>query len=66
MTTKTTLPKILKGILHTEDKNKHNHERNHMRKTDKHSESSTELTAYTQILKKTKTTKSQELPHTYQ
>jgi hypothetical protein len=27
MTTKTPLEKILKGILQTEDKNKHNHER---------------------------------------
>jgi hypothetical protein len=26
MTTKPALQKILKGILHTEDKNKHNHE----------------------------------------
>jgi hypothetical protein len=27
MTTKPPLQKILKGILHTEDENKHNHER---------------------------------------
>jgi hypothetical protein len=27
MTTKTLLQKMLKGILHTEDENKHSHER---------------------------------------
>jgi hypothetical protein len=27
MTTKPTLQNILKGILHTEDENKHNHKR---------------------------------------
>jgi hypothetical protein len=55
MTTNPPLQKTLKGILHREDENKLNHKRtgslNLMRRTDKHSDSSIELAARTQILK---------------
>jgi hypothetical protein len=59
VTTKPQLEKILKGILHTEDKNKHNHERMgnikpQERRTDKYSESSIELAAHTEISKQQK------------
>jgi hypothetical protein len=51
MTTKPPLQKILKGILHTEDKNKHNHKRTGSIKSheNNHSESSIQSAAYTQI-----------------
>jgi NADPH:quinone reductase-like Zn-dependent oxidoreductase len=54
MTTKPPLQKILKGILHIEDENKHNHERTVSFKPHEnrqHSESTIELAVYTQILK---------------
>jgi hypothetical protein len=55
MTTKSPLWKILKEVLHTEDKIKHNHKRmgsiNLKRRTNKYRESSIELVAHTQILK---------------
>jgi hypothetical protein len=55
VTTKPPLQKILKRILHTQDKNKSNYEGtgniNLMRRADKDSESSSELPVYTQILK---------------
>jgi hypothetical protein len=55
MTTKSPLQKVLKGVLHSEDKNKHNHKRmgsiNLKRRTNKYRESSIELVAHTQILK---------------
>jgi hypothetical protein len=71
MTTKPPFQKILKGNLHTQ-KTKTNitmkgwEELKLIRRTDKYSESSIELAAYTQILKKTKTTKQQKSPHTSQ
>jgi hypothetical protein len=58
MTIKPPLQKILKGILHTEDENKHSHKRmevlNLMKGTDKYPESSIESAAYTQIFKQQK------------
>jgi hypothetical protein len=54
MTTNPPLEKILKGILHTEDENKHNLERvellNLKRRANKQSESSIELVAHTQTI----------------
>jgi hypothetical protein len=58
MTTKPALQKILKGILYTEDENKHNHKR--MRsikpyeKNRQALESRIESAAHTQILKQQK------------
>jgi hypothetical protein len=53
VTTKSTLQKILQGILHTEDESKQNHERTGsirlQEKKDKESESSSDLTAHNQI-----------------
>jgi hypothetical protein len=50
--------KTLKGMLHTEDENKCNHERvgsiNLMGRADKHSNSSNDSAAHTQILKQQK------------
>jgi hypothetical protein len=58
MTTKPPLQKILKGILHMEDENKHNHEwwevLNPIERTDNCSESSTESAAHMQTLKRPK------------
>jgi hypothetical protein len=57
MMTKPPIQKILKGILYTEDKNKHNHEMSRSIKPhekNKHSESSIESAAYTQILEQEK------------
>jgi hypothetical protein len=55
MTIKPPIQKILKGILHTDDENKHNHKRqeilNLMRMTYKYSDSSIGLTAHTHIHK---------------
>jgi hypothetical protein len=52
MTTKLLLQKILKGVLHTQDENKYNHERvrnsDLKRRIDKYKESSIELAANTQ------------------
>jgi hypothetical protein len=57
MTNKPALQKILKGILHTEDANKHNQDRMeilNLKTVDKYSENSIELAAHIQILKKPK------------
>jgi hypothetical protein len=56
MTTKPSLQKILKEILHTEDKTKQNHERKGSIKSQekKYSVSSIESAADTQILKQQK------------
>jgi hypothetical protein len=55
MITRPPLQKILKGILHTEDENKHHHKRTRSIKphgnTDKHSENSNKSAAHTQVLK---------------
>jgi flagellar biosynthesis/type III secretory pathway chaperone len=55
MTNKPPLQKILKEILLTEDKNKHNNKRTGnikpQERTSKYSESSIELAAHTKILK---------------
>jgi hypothetical protein len=54
MTTKPPLQKILKGILHTEDENKQTMKGSIKPHKNKHSESSSESAAYTQILKNQK------------
>jgi hypothetical protein len=54
MTTKSTLQKILQGILHTEDENKTTkgwEVLNHRKRKDKYTESSTESAAHIQTFK---------------
>jgi hypothetical protein len=60
MTIKSALWKILKGILHAKDENKHSHDRMGIIKSQGKSrqiESSIELIAYTQMLTHTYTHK---------
>jgi hypothetical protein len=69
MSTKPALQKILKGILHREDENKHNHERmgiiNLKRRADKSLKSNRIICPHTNP-NTTKTTKWHKSPHTFQ
>jgi hypothetical protein len=61
MTTKPPLQKILKGLLHTEDENKHNHKR--MGSIKPHEKNRQALRVALNWLHTLKTTKWQESPH---